>query len=94
MISRIRTRIAQVGDISGIVRVTNEAFLADAFFKKPQFIQRFTEEDVLCLMQGDKAAFLLAEEENSSDSIAGSIFLQWENETVDGFSKVFFEFMM
>jgi hypothetical protein len=84
MISRVGQlafRVACSGDVSSIVRITNQAFMADAFFKKPQYIERFTDEAVNQMMLEPNGAFLVACSQEGS--VVGSIYLSWEGERID-----------
>jgi GNAT superfamily N-acetyltransferase len=68
-----------------IFDVTNEAFMADAFFKKEQYYARFecvkTVED---MMDRANSEFLCICSKSTEDKcIAGSIYLQWEIEIND-----------
>eukprot|EP01035_Chromulina_nebulosa_P017247 gene17247-22775_t len=93
--SRITIRpaiINSIEDIELILSLTNDAFMADAFFKKPEYHMRFTREDVLNLMKTDHSTFLFAVlTENDSSITVGSLYLQWyfENNKITGkFSAV------
>jgi hypothetical protein len=75
------------GNVKGIVDCTNDAFMADAFFKKPEYHLRFTQEDVGRLMHTENSIFLVAlpnsndnnyNAEVSSREIMGSLYLHWE----------------
>lgn len=69
-------RVANKEDAERIMSVTNEAFMADEFFKKTEYVQRFTLADVQKLMGGENACFLIAE--TSAGATIGSIFLSWD----------------
>lgn len=57
--------------------LTNEAFQADAFFKKPEYHVRFSEEDIDKLFTTKQAAFLLVVH-RPTDTVCGSIYVTWE----------------
>jgi GNAT superfamily N-acetyltransferase len=71
-------------DAKAVMECTNNAFMVDAFFKKPEFHQRFTLEDVELLMRKPDSIFLIAatrvseDMELTSDTIAGSTHLEWD----------------
>eukprot|EP01041_Mallomonas_annulata_P000610 gene610-1175_t len=71
----LQVLIPNESDLHAIMDITNEAFLADAFFKKPQYHLRFNEERINTLMKDNQnSTFLLVK----SDGIAiASIYLQW-----------------
>jgi hypothetical protein len=58
-----------------IVDVTNDAFLVDAFFKKPEFLDRFSHEDVKRMMAKENSYFFLAVN-NEDGAVIGSIYLE------------------
>eukprot|EP01038_Epipyxis_sp_PR26KG_P007046 gene7046-9621_t len=69
-------------DVSGIVDTTNDAFMADAFFKKPEYHQRFTQDNVLNMISSENSMFLIAVQSSDSESsgnrnVYGSIYLHW-----------------
>jgi hypothetical protein len=73
--------VARCQDAKHVFCITNEAFMADTFFKKPEFYQRFESiERVEEMMQG-KAAFLIVKAAATADEverpILGSIYLTW-----------------
>ncbi len=72
-----KTRIATSDDINVIIEVTNDAFMADAFFKKSEYHQRFTREDVEYMIANQNSQFILAENSDTA-TIVGSIYLHWE----------------
>ncbi|XP_065667533.1 uncharacterized protein LOC100212726 [Hydra vulgaris] len=77
----IQTAISTLNDIDNILRCTNDAFMADAFFKKPEYHHRFTREDVVSKMSHKDSVFILASDsttsENSNNEVIGSIYLYW-----------------
>jgi len=75
-------RIATKMDVEAIVQVTNEAFLADAFFKKPEYRERFTQDQIADMLSKEGSAFLVVDDE-SGGLLAGSIFIEWGLEDAD-----------
>jgi ribosomal protein S18 acetylase RimI-like enzyme len=70
---------ATLADVDEIVACTNEAFMADSFFKKPDYHLRFTPEDVTRMVNGENATFLLIHSvTNGVRQLAGSAYLSWE----------------
>ncbi len=57
-------RIASLHDVHDVVQISNDAFMADAFFKKPEFIVRFNESRVREMISNpvDNGVFLVASE--------------------------------
>ena len=82
-------RVATKDDAEAVRAVTNEAFMADAFFKLPEYHQRFTAAAVDELMSAPRSVFIVAV---SPDGVVrGSIHLEWqveEEQTVGHFSAV------
>jgi len=76
-------RVARKGDGEAIRAVTNEAFMADAFFKLPEYHERFATGDVEIRMGAASAVFIVATKEGDDGVIQGSLFLEWE-ESSDG----------
>ncbi len=79
----VRTFIASAENCAQILSVTNEAFMADAFFKKPEYHLRFDTKTVLDMIKEKNSSFILAsfdEPENTSPEICGSIFFNWTSE--------------
>ena len=74
-----RFRCALKADADAIVAVTNEAFQADAYFKLPEFHNRFSLTQVEKMMSAEQGVFLVAEA--SSGDLLGSIYLTWEIES-------------
>ena len=64
-------------DLNDIMNVTNEAFLADTFFKKPEYHKRFTLDDVKGMINARESFFLLAidSEDSTKTKVVGSIFV-------------------
>ena len=84
--------VASEKHIDGIIETTNDAFMADAFFKKPEYHPRFTRSDVVTMIAALDAAFLVALTRDNSavddDIIVGSIFVTWHAERTDSTAKV------
>lgn len=82
-------REARLEDIKSIVRVTNDAFMVDAFFKKEQYHQRLSEELTADLMKAStavgsadtSATFFVAC--TDTGVVVGSIYLSWKKEVED-----------
>jgi len=68
-------RKATLQDVATIVQITNDAFMADAFFKKPEFVIRFNEERVSDMVNNpvENGVFLLA---SDGESVVGSIHFE------------------
>jgi len=72
----ITTSVATNLDSEDILRVTNDAFMADAFFKKPEFFNRFSKMDVDKLLRATNSLFILAKTTSNNDTIVcGSLHL-------------------
>jgi hypothetical protein len=72
---------AKAEDLVGMLEVMNDAFMVDAFFKKPEHRIRFTLERIAAILQGNNSLFLIAK--NESNEILGSIQLEYEIEEVE-----------
>jgi predicted N-acetyltransferase YhbS len=71
----ITTRVADPSsesDIRAIVDVTNDAFMADAFFKKAEYHLRFTLDRVRSQISENDSIFIVAE---CDHEVVGSIFM-------------------
>jgi hypothetical protein len=78
-----RTFIATAENCAQILSVTNEAFMADAFFKKPEYHLRFDTDTVLDMIKAPNSAFILAtfdKADITSPEVCGSIFFNWTSE--------------
>jgi predicted N-acetyltransferase YhbS len=62
-------------DSTAILEVTNEAFMADAFYKKPKYSLRFSSERVAKTFDAKDQYFLVAKRA-SDQTIVGSIHLE------------------
>ena len=73
--------------VQSITDVTNEAFVVDRFFKKPNYFNRFEVEDVEKLMTKENSLFLIATNESkefsSYNGVVGSIFLHFDIDWTD-----------
>jgi ribosomal protein S18 acetylase RimI-like enzyme len=63
-------------DLASIRMITNEAFMADAFFKIEKYHLRFDETDVTRLISAENSVFMLASVADFPDEIVGSIHLE------------------
>eukprot|EP01031_Cornospumella_fuschlensis_P031564 gene31563-38149_t len=85
-------REATLEDASIVVEVTNDAFMADTFFKKPEYHLRFTLDTVISMINTGNSVFILAEtDRHSSRMVVGSLYLHWEvhdDEVIGKFSAV------
>jgi ribosomal protein S18 acetylase RimI-like enzyme len=60
-LSRHIIRAATAADAHRIVEITNDAFMADAFFKVPAAVLRFTLDEVRDMLESPSSEFLVAE---------------------------------
>jgi len=70
----VQFRIADADDAAQIVAITNDAYVADEFFKLPQYYNRFTAGDVREMLAG-KGVFLVAHAADQPRTICGSMHL-------------------
>jgi ribosomal protein S18 acetylase RimI-like enzyme len=70
---------AILGDALEIVSCTNDAYIADQFFKKPEYHDRFTGDDVRGMIQAENSVFIVAKD-SLDGNVCGSIYLQWSSE--------------
>lgn len=86
---KLRISQASIVNAHKIMECTNDAFMADAFFKKEEFHQRFTLDDVHQLITRHNSGFLVAtapicvspiENTDDKEDIVGSIHFEWEVE--------------
>lgn len=82
---RWSVRRALSSEATAVKDVINAAFQADAFFKKPEYQNRFALEEVKRMMDRKDGAFLVCvkQEEGEGDAkvdpvIMGSLRLEWE----------------
>lgn len=79
MASNLHTYTATAADHDVILELTNEAFMADAFFKKKEYHLRFDRPSVESMMAAENSRFILAAETRDGVEVpCGSIFLHWE----------------
>ena len=62
---RVKYHVARFDHVDVIIEVTNDAFLADAFFKKKEYHKRFNRTEVMDMLNTENAIFLLAVLPNS-----------------------------
>ena len=77
-----RVSHATLSDVPSIVSCTNDAYVVDAFFKKPEYHNRFTEKDVEELINTPQSIFVVVKDDAAAGAICGSLYLQWSAETV------------
>lgn len=78
MSESLQIQVATIDQVNQIVKLANEAFMADAYFKKPEHHLRFSEESVSKMIEEPNSAFLLCCDVNQENSLVGSLYLQWE----------------
>ncbi|KAH9103931.1 hypothetical protein AeMF1_019852 [Aphanomyces euteiches] len=83
----LAVRRAVPADVDAIVATAGDAFMADAFFKKPEYHVRFSNQDVQTVMKEPNAAFLVAES-TTDHAIYGCIYVEWTVDKVGHFSAV------
>jgi GNAT superfamily N-acetyltransferase len=74
-ISSLSISLGTIDDINSILLVSNDAFTAGAFFKKPEYQIRFTAQNITEMFNSKDSVFLVA---RSQGEVCGSLFLQWE----------------
>lgn len=72
--------IASTIETQDIVQVSNNAYVADQFFKKPEYYDRFTFQNVQDMIATSDSVFIVARENNE---VCGSIYLHWEKTDSD-----------
>ena len=78
MSDKIVTRIGLPEDCLKIQSVVNEAFMADAFFKKEEYHLRFADGEVETMMNTNNSDWIIALLNNQ---IVGCIYLKWKINT-------------
>lgn len=68
---------ASKADADQLVEIGNQAFMADTFFKKPEFHLRFTFQRVVDMINAENSCFLVAKNDATSE-ILGSIYVHWD----------------
>ena len=81
----IRIEIATIESAREVMKCTNDAFMADSFFKKEEFHQRFTISDVEEHMRNSNSLFLIASSEAEPGRIVGSILMNWTSSISNNF---------
>lgn len=77
----VHCRAATAEDCDDILSLTNDAFMADAFFKKKEYHLRFDPPTVREMMEGVNSRFIVASMSiDGVETKCGSIFLHWEIE--------------
>jgi GNAT superfamily N-acetyltransferase len=74
-ISPCSISLATIDNVNSILLVSNDAFTAGAFFKKPEFQVRFTAQNITEMFNSKDSIFLVA---RSEGVVCGSLFLEWE----------------
>lgn len=74
------TRPAESSDIQQIVSITNEAFMVDAYFKKPDCLDRTSSEQVERILASENETFIVA----FDGKILGSVYVHWDKENLKG----------
>jgi len=69
-------KIATREHLKEVMEITNEAFMADAFFKVPEYHVRFSSEDVEKLFSAPSSAFVVAVDLESN--VVGSLHLEMD----------------
>jgi GNAT superfamily N-acetyltransferase len=89
MSATLQTHIATEANYDSILSLTNDAFMADAFFKKAEYHLRFDRPTVKSMMAAPNSRFILAAQTNDNSKIpCGSLFLHWEVTTTDTETRV------
>ncbi len=72
------TYIATSEDVDTILELTNDAFMADAFFKKPEYHLRFDSQTVKGMISAENSRFVIATQVINGEVVkCGSIFFHW-----------------
>ncbi len=67
-------RVADISDVAAIVAVTNDAYVADEFFKLPQYYARFTADDVRDMIAGS-GVFLVGHVPGEPQKVCASCYI-------------------
>jgi hypothetical protein len=82
--SNVRTHTATEADMDSILSLTNEAFMADAFFKKKEYHERFDAPTVQQMINAENSRFIIATQTIDETEVScGSIFFHWEVSTTE-----------
>lgn len=74
------TRHATEADAASIMSCTNDAYIADTFFKKVEYHDRFTMQDVIDMIVAPDSIFLIATTNTSHiETVCGSLYLSWNS---------------
>lgn len=93
MSSALTFRDATLADAEAVMAITNEAFVADEFFKRKEYHQRFDLPTVIEMINTENSAFILAEATiDDRTELVGSLYLHWEIKTGDNGSEVIGKF--
>jgi hypothetical protein len=89
MSANLQTHIATEADYDSILSLTNDAFMADAFFKKAEYHLRCDRPTVKSMMAAPNSRFILAAQSNDNSKVpCGSLFFHWEITTTDTETRV------
>lgn len=78
------TRLAIVADAASILSCTNDAYVADTFFKKVEYHNRFTMKDVIDMIAAPESTFLVATTAiGEAETVCGSLYLTWKSTPTD-----------
>lgn len=82
--------VGRKDQLEEIKEVTNDAFMADAFFKKEEYHLRFTSDDVLRLFEEDDSMFVIAtlQDDAGKDYIVGSLHLHIDKSQAAASGKI------
>lgn len=82
--SNCTTRLATVADAASILSCTNDAYVADTFFKKAEYHNRLTMKDVIDMIAAPESTFFVATTTISeAETICGSLYLTWKSTPTD-----------
>ena len=77
-------RLATVADAASILSCTNDAYVADTFFKKVEYHDRFTMKDVIDMIASPESTFLVATTTiSAAETVCGSLYLTWKSTPTD-----------
>ncbi|KAF0697975.1 Aste57867_11375 [Aphanomyces stellatus] len=76
-----RIREAVPSDVEAILSCMNEAYLVDAYWKKPDFHIRFTHAEIQAQLADTVRGTFLVAEAMPSNVLCGSVYVQWESTT-------------
>ena len=78
------TRPATAADAASILSCTNDAYVADTFFKKIEYHNRFTMQDVVDMIATPDSMFIVATTNTSqAETVCGSLYLVWKSTPTD-----------